>query len=467
MGFVPLLQPHHPGALRTLRISEETMRAIGLAGLGLLALASPAVAQDVKGMDTVACPKAVAAIATCYQTKIETGAYLLAAMPKSWNGNLVVFAHGGPSTEPPEADDNAGSLQRYNISVKLGYAWIATTYRKEGFGVAMAASDVEDARKFFVDHFPKPKRTLMHGASYGGLVGTKLLETYVKKNADGSMTYDGAFFNSGAVGGSVANYEFRADLRAVVQYYCMNLPKPDEAQYPIWQGLPTDSKLSLKQVADRIDECTGVAKKADMRNPEQQKRLTNILNVMRIPESMLVRHMQAATFVFRDINERLGKGKSAFSNIGVTYKGSDNDQALNSGVARFEADPAAVAALRADGVASGNILIPVVSIHSLNDPQAAVEHQAEYAAKVKAAGKSDLLVQNYTDENIHVGQSQPEMASSINALQAWIDKGTKPTPQSIAAACESLKTAEDNRCRWHSDYQPKPLNTRFARTAAN
>nr|ACN58794.1 putative membrane protein [uncultured bacterium BLR9] len=445
---------------------EDIMRALGWAGLGLLAFsAAPAAAADVKGMETVECPKAVADIAACYSTKLETGAYLLAAMPKTWNGNLIVFAHGGPSTEPPQGKDNSGNLQRYNIGVKLGYAWIATTYRKEGYGVAMAASDVEDARVFFLDHFPKPKRTLMHGASYGGLVGTKLLETYVKKNADGSMTYDGAFFNSGAVGGSVANYEFRADLRAVYQYYCHNLPRADEAQYPLWEGLPADSKMSLKEITGRIDECTGVQQAADKRTPEQQKNLANILNVMRIPQNMLVRHMQAATFVFRDVAERMGKGKSAFSNRGVTYKGSSDDAALNAGVPRFDSDPAAVAALKADGVASGNITIPVVSIHSLNDPQAAVEAQYEYREKVKAMGHGDLLVQNYTDENIHVGQSQPEMAASINALQAWIDKGQKPTPESIAAACESLKTADDSRCRWHSDYQPKPLNTRFARTA--
>jgi len=440
------------------------MRSIGFAGFGFLALAAtPAVAQDVKGMDNVECPKAVADIATCYSAKLETGAYVLAAMPKTWNGNLIVFAHGGPSVVPPAAKDNNGNLQRYSIGVKLGYAWIATTYRKEGYGIAMAAADVEDARKFFLGHFPKPKRTLMHGASYGGMVGAKLLETYVKKNADGSMTYDGAFFNSGAVGGSVANYEFRADLRAVVQYYCMNLPKPDETQYPIWQGLPADSKLTQKEIAGRIDECTGVANKAEMRSPRQQKNLTNILNVMHIPENMLVRHMQAATFVFRDINERMGKGKSAFSNIGVRYRGSDNDAALNSGVARFEADPAAEAALKADGVASGNIAIPVVSIHSLNDPQAAVEAQYEYRERVKAMGHGDLLVQNYTDENIHVGQSQPEMAASINALQAWIDMGRKPTPESMAASCQQLKATLEGPCRWHPDYQPKPLNTRFAR----
>jgi hypothetical protein len=259
------------------------MRSTGIAALALTSVVTaslPAAAQtDVKGMDKVDCPKAVANIAACYSAKLDTGAYVTAAMPKTWNGDLIVFAHGGPNVAPPAAKDGLGNLNRYAFGVKQGYAWIASSYRKEGYGVQMAAADTDDARQFFLAHFSMPKRTILHGASYGGLVGAKLLETYVKKNPDGGMTYDGAFFNSGAVGGAMANYEFRSDLRAVYQHFCMNLPKPDEAQYPPWMGLPPDSKMSLREVNTRIDECTGVAKPAEMRSDRQKQNLANILNV--------------------------------------------------------------------------------------------------------------------------------------------------------------------------------------------
>jgi hypothetical protein len=441
------------------------MRLAGLAGLGLIAWAagsSPSVAQsDVKGMDKVGCPKTVTDIATCYSTKLETGAYLLAAMPKSWNGDLIVFAHGGPSVTPPAASDSQGALGNA-VAVKRGFAWIGSSYRKEGYGVQMAAADTEDARKFFIEHFPKPQRTILHGTSYGGLVGAKLLEKYAK-NADGSLNYDGAFFNSGVVGGWVANYEFRADLRAVYQYYCKNLPKPDEVQYPLWMGMPVDSKLTLRDLAATIDECTGVAKPANGRSELQKQNLVNILGVMRIPESMLVRHMQAATFVFREIAGRVTNGKNAFSNVNVRYTGSTDDAALNKGIARFDADPAAFAALNADAQPTGALAVPVVSIHSMNDPQAAVEGQYEYRERVKAAGNADYLVQAYTDENQHAAQSPPEMAAALDGLLQWIEKGTKPSAESIAAACSQLRETYDGPCRWHTEYQPKPLNTRFAR----
>jgi len=428
-----------------------------------MALSLPASAQQGAKPDTVACPEAVAKIATCYGTKLDTGAYLLAAMPNSWNGNLIVFAHGGPAVVPPTAKSSNGDLSKYAVGVKLGYAFVASSYRKEGYGVAMAAADTDDARKFFIDRLGKPKRTILWGASYGGMVGAKLIETHAK-TASG-MNYDGAFFNSGAVGGPFANYEFRADLRAVYQYYCKNLPKPSEPQYPLWMGLPADSKMTLKEMTAAVDECTGVTKSAAERTELQKQNLANIIGVMRIPENMLVRHMQAATYVFREIDERISHGKSVFSNVNVKYHGSSDDAALNRGVPRFDADPAAVAALKADGVPGGILPIPVVSIHSMNDPQAAVEAQYEYRERAKAMGNGERLVQAYTDEKVHTGQSEPELAASLNALMAWIEKGAKASAESIAASCNELRATYDGPCRYHPDYQPKPLSTRFARGA--
>jgi len=43
----------------------------------------------------------------------------------------------------------------------------------------------------------------------------------------------------------------------------------------------------------------------------------------------------------------------------------------------------------------------------------------------------------------------------------WIEKGTKPTAQSIATACEQLRASLDGPCRYHPDYAPKPYATRY------
>jgi hypothetical protein len=175
--------------------------------------------------------------------------------------------------------------------------------------------------------------------------------------------------------------------------------------------------------------------------------------------------MQSATFVFRDIAQGVAHGQSAFSNMDVRYTGSSDDAALNRDIVRFAADPAALAALKADGEPTGALTVPVISIHSMNDPQAAVEHQAAYRQRVNAAGNGARLVQAYTDENVHTGQSDPEMAAALQALAQWIDKGVKPTPQSIAAECGQLRASYQGPCRYHPDFEPKPYSTRFARGA--
>src|SRR5260370_3820259 len=86
-----------------------------------------------------ACPAAISEIATCYSEPLASGAYLLAAMPKVWNGNLIVFGHGGPAVVPPTASTSQNDLAKYSFAVKSGYAWIASSYRREESGGQMSA----------------------------------------------------------------------------------------------------------------------------------------------------------------------------------------------------------------------------------------------------------------------------------------------------------------------------------------
>ena len=43
----------------------------------------------------------------------------------------------------------------------------------------------------------------------------------------------------------------------------------------------------------------------------------------------------------------------------------------------------------------------------------------------------------------------------------WIEKGVKPTPQSIAAGCERWRATFDGLCNSHPEFSPKPYGTRF------
>ena len=405
-----------------------------------------------------ACPAPVPSSARCFTGEDGAGAFYWIAIPRDWNRVLVMHAHGGPETGPPQSERSRKDLERWAVTVKAGYAWAGSTYRRGGYGVTMAAEDTERLRRLFVSHFGAPRRTLLHGQSYGGGVASKAAELYP------SGAYDGVLLTNGVLGGGNSAYEFRLDLRVVYQQVCRNHPRPDEPQYPLWMGLPRDSRLTRAELAERVKACTGVGLPAAQRTPEQAARLKTILAVVKIPERTLVAHLHWATWLFQDlVQERLG-GRNPFGNIGVVYQGSSDDASLNAGVPRYAADPQAQGALAVDSRPTGRTTLPTLTLHAIHDPTAFVELESAYRAIRESAGTADRLVQSFSDESEHSYLADPQYPALFAALLDWIDKGEKPTPDSIATRCAAFEPAFGDggkaRCRIRPDYRPPPLASR-------
>ncbi|RYY63641.1 MAG: hypothetical protein EOO24_57320, partial [Comamonadaceae bacterium] len=359
------------------------------------------------GPQPAACPADVPADARCYNGSDGAGALYWIAVPAQWNRVLVVHAHGGPEVGAPTLARGAADLKRWSVMVKAGYAWAGSTYRRGGYGVTMAAEDTERVRKIFIARFGQPQRTILHGQSYGGGVASKAAEMYGPVPG-ARPAYDGVLLTSGVLGGGNSAYDFRLDLRVVYQYVCRNHPRPEEPQYPLWQGLPMDSKLTRPELAARVKECTGVGLPAAQRSPEQAARLKTILSVIRIPERSLNGHLNWATWLFQDLTQtRLGN-RNPFGNSKVVYSGSADDAALNAGVLRYAADPQAVGALAADSRPTGRLRLPVLTLHAIHDPTAFVELESAYRDIVEGAGASQWLVQNFSDESEHSYLSDAE-----------------------------------------------------------
>jgi hypothetical protein len=424
-----------------------------------LTLGLTLVAGGVNAQETRACPDGLPAETRCLSGQDVNGAWYWIAIPKTWNGSLVVHAHGGPRLKAPKPDDAIDDLQRFSVTVAEGFAWAGSNYRRSGFGVRSAAADTDSLRKIFWEKFGRPKRTLLHGQSWGANVAVRTAELY-GKDADGKAVYDGVILTNGVVGGGVRSYDFRADLRAVYQYYCGNHPAAGEPAYPLWQGLPVGSTLKNKDLDERLNACTGLDKPVAERTPEQARALKNILAVIRIPERTLDSHLSWATFTFADIvNLRLG-GKNPFSNVGVLYVGSDDDAALNRGVARFAADPEGVRRLSEDSDLSGALTVPTLTMHAINDPTAFVELEHAFRDTVAKAGASNLLVQSFTDEHEHSKLATPQYAALLRGMTAWIDQGAKPSPATLAAGCSEATATYGEACHFNVDYFPPSLSTR-------
>src|SRR3546814_7778282 len=95
-----------------------------------------------------------------------------------------------------------------------------------------------------------------------------------------------------------------------------------------------------------------------------------------------------------------------------------------------------------DSDMTGQIAIPVVTMHAIDDPTAMVEQEAHYRAVVEKAGHGDLLVQTFTDEHVHSKLHDAEYPAMLNALMQWITTGQKPTPAGIAASRSEEHTSE-------------------------
>lgn len=424
-------------------------------GLGLALIGGAARAAPVDK----ACPEGLPAETRCLAGQDQNGAYYWIAIPKAWNGSLVVHTHGGPRLKTPQPDDAIEDLQRFAVTVAEGFAWAGSNYRREGYGVRSAAEDSDNLRALFWRTFGRPKRTLLHGQSWGGNVAIKTAEIY-GKDAAGGLVYDGVILTNAVAAGGTRAYDFRADLRAVYQYYCGNHPSKDEASYPLWQGQPVGSTLTNKQLSERVNACTGVDLPPDQRTAEQARKLANILAVTRMPERTLTSHLGWATFTFADIvNKRLG-GKNPFSNMGVRYVGSDDDEALNAGVARFAADPAGVVGLSEDSDPTGRLLVPTLTMHAIDDPTAFVELEQAFHDIVAKAGRSELLVQAFTDEREHSKLATPEYAALFRGMTRWIENGVKPSPASLVATCADAVETYGEACHFQVDYRPASLDAR-------
>lgn len=406
---------------------------------------SAVAAGDSETLQARACPAGLDAFASCYSALDRNGAYILAAVPKGPNGTLIVHAHGGPRHIDPKPDGSDADLVRFSAMVKAGYSWIGSTFRTGGYGVRQAAIDVDESRRLFWNQFGRPDRTVLHGQSYGGNVVAKLAELAALDD-DGHRKYDGVILTSAAVGRRIETYNKLIDLRVVYQYYCRNLPRPDEDQYPAWLGLPKQSSMSREEVGVRVNACTGADLPASARTPQQSRNLAEILSVTGEKAANLTDRMELTTVRFQDVINNFLNGAHPFDSTTQRYRGSSDDDALNKGVERFAGTSQARDRLAYDLDVHGGLVVPTITLQAKYDPVVDYRGQAHYRNVVAHAGQSHLLLQLLTSEKVHSKLSDSEYLASLSALTDWIDNGRRPTVADVWQRCDRQAKVTGQPC---------------------
>jgi pimeloyl-ACP methyl ester carboxylesterase len=347
----------------------------------------------------------------CTEGTLQHGALFRVCFPSTWNGDLVLYAHGyvAPQQSLALPDDNAGGVSVSGTVTGLGYAFGTTSYRANG----LVAPDAVDDLLELVDsvkhrYRPDPVRTLVVGFSEGGLVGVLAVERHADRFA-------GALTGCGPIGDFHAQLNYIDDFRVVFDYY-----------FPgVIPGSPLDVPQSVRDLWETVYVPAILV--AFAAHPGAARDLLTVTGVptagadIRDLVESAVGLLWYNVFGTADAQARLGG--QPFDNSTTVYSGSSDDAALNAGVQRFTADPAALAGMQRFET-TGTLTVPVVNLHTSGDPVVPINQSHLYQAKVQAAGSSNFFSETDIDRFGHCTFQPAELLSAFNTLQSKVGTGS-------------------------------------------
>ena len=131
-----------------------------------------------------------------------------------------------------------------------------------------------------------------------------------------------------------------------------------------------------------------------------------------------------------DLQQR--SGGNPFDNRDTIYEGSPDDEALNTGVARYGADPGAEDFLHANYTPSGRLGGPLLHIANVYDPLVPPWVPNRYTELVGQANNEELFVQQFATTPGHCRISPEETAAGLERLRRWVQYGVRPQPGPVA-----------------------------------
>jgi pimeloyl-ACP methyl ester carboxylesterase len=357
----------------------------------------------------------VAPNAGCSDGVLEHGALYRVCFPASWNGDLVLFAHGyvAPQEELAIPENTVGNQSAADLITGLGYAYATTSYRANGLIAPEAVEDFLELADTIKQRFrPDPARSVVVGFSEGGLVATLAVERHAAR-------FDGALAGCGPIGDFRAQLDYIDDFRVVFDYFFPDLIPGNALEIPEsvrdgWEDIFIPAiVLALAAKPDAAQELIAVTGAPTAGND------------LRSIAETTIGLLWYNVFGTEDAQERLGG--QPFDNTSRVYTGSADDPALNAGIDRFTADPAALTAINRF-TTSGGLTVPLVNLHTTGDPIVPFGQAALYTDKARQAGATELFTQIDVARYGHCTFQPAELVSAFNQLWQQVDDRAPVTP---------------------------------------
>jgi hypothetical protein len=331
--------------------------------------------------------------------------------PDDWNGDLVLLVHGSVPWwfeifGPILADQGFG----------VGYA---TFSEETGAGQMSSYKEMLSLTRFvqaqYTAQFGAPDRTYLYAFSRGANHSIKLLETSPTR-------YDGVLSACGPNAGMPVHNQYRISARALFDYF-----------YPVLiPGTPLESPVN--SLTEFFEQIAPLIVQAIVNNDEPAKEMarTNIFNFEYSDQEELIDYIVDSQMILMStVNDTIAElGGSPFDNSSVVYTGSDDDKALNAGVARFSGDKRALKYLEVWGATTGDLgETPFLSLHTSKDGTVPEKlHNDIFQALVDSTGSGDYYVRRVSDRLGHCNFTIQELLGGLNDLVHWVETGEKPAP---------------------------------------
>jgi pimeloyl-ACP methyl ester carboxylesterase len=344
-----------------------------------------------------------------------SGAKYRICMPPQvlWNGDLLVHAHGYVSpTEPVGIPEDQltlpGGIYIPDIANSLGYGFATTSYSTNGLSVREGLADLVDLVDIFTAEKGTPGKVLLVGVSEGGLIATQAVEGYPD-------VFDGGLAMCGPYGDFGYQVKHFGDLRVVFDYFFPGLMPGSAIEIPAW-------------LMDQWDTYYETTIKPQIVNPANAGKVEQLLSVTGAaydPADPSTKEDTIHRLLWYNVfatNDAVGKlGGQPFDNQDRVYTGSDDDARLNQGVARFSAAPAALDEIAAHYQTSGQLSVPVVTLHTTDDPVVPYWHATRYRGKTISADNIALHEHRQVDRYGHCSFAPIEVLDAFNRLVSMVD----------------------------------------------
>ena len=363
------------------------------------------------------------------------GAAYRVEVPANWNGKLVMYAHGYAGTGNALVVSNP-QIRRYLIA--NGYAWAASSYSKNYYDVRVGVEDTNALalafNKIASDNgrtLGAPSRIYITGVSMGGHITAAAIEDEALATANNKVRYNGAVPMCGVLGDTEL-FDYFAGAQVTAQSLA-GVPNYPFTQWADIQAQVTTALFTQFPTAPVATTTLGNRYKSVLKNLTGGERPLFELGLA------YGGSFSAAWGVFGGDGTVNGiLNKSVLDTNRFTYT-IDNDAAatttLNATAQKLTAAPDANR-LRRDGlrwipVTSGDIHIPVVTLHTLGDLYVPFSMEQIYQKRVAAKGNSQWLVQRAIRGATHCDFTVAEQVEAFDAMIKWERDGVKPSGDDV------------------------------------